>query len=35
VSTPTPPPIARRWAATVAIGGMLVAMASLGAGYLL
>ena len=34
-SAPTTPPIARRWAATVAIGGMLVAMAALGAGHLL
>jgi pSer/pThr/pTyr-binding forkhead associated (FHA) protein len=31
----TPPQSTRDWAATVAIGGMLVALASLGAGYLL
>lgn len=34
-SAPAPPSSGRRWGATVAIGGMLVAMASLGAGYLL
>jgi pSer/pThr/pTyr-binding forkhead associated (FHA) protein len=34
-SAPTQPTTGRRWGATVAIGGMLVALASLGAGYLL
>ncbi|MFC5579213.1 FHA domain-containing protein [Lysobacter niabensis] len=34
-TAPIPPPTGRRWGATIAIGGMLVAMASLGVGYLL